>query len=408
MSFDAAVPPRAAVPLMGTAALIRMAFTGANLQQVASDLMGRAAADEADANALLDLATVLLLCNLNEVGEKVQAHALALRRCYRLEPKHPAKLRLLAVMVPGDLMANAPLPFLFEESDILLTIVFVYPDEDLPEELPEHDLVFVAVSQSERTHALLGRLAEGLARARRAVVNSPRGIALTCRAHAFRVLQGVPGLLMPPTRRTSRTRLCQALRSATEVTAEEDMAFPWLIRPVDSHAGHGLATVAGAAELRDYLAVHASEDLYVSPFVDYRSADGLFRKYRVVLIDGTAFAAHMGISSHWMIHYLNAGMAESAAKREEERAFMETFSAEFAVRHKDALAAVGERFGLEYLVIDCAETRAGELLVFEVDPGSVMHSMDPDELFPYKRPTMARIYAAFRAMLITRAARRPV
>jgi glutathione synthase/RimK-type ligase-like ATP-grasp enzyme len=176
-------------------------------------------------------------------------------------------------------------------------------------------------------------------------------------------------------------------------------AFPLIIRPLDSHAGHGLEKVASLEALDTYLAGSVEHEFFISPFVDYKSADGLFRKYRVVLIDGVPFAGHMGISSHWMIHYLNAGMTESAEKRAQEEQFMRHFDDSFAMRHASALRALSDHFGLEYLVIDCAETAAEELLVFEVDPGAVIHSMDPPTLFPYKAAQMQKVFAAFRAML---------
>jgi len=62
---------------------------------------------------------------------------------------------------------------------------------------------------------------------------------------------------------------------------------------------------------------------------------------------------------------------------------------------------------LKLLVImgpgDCSETPDGKLLVFEVDSGAVVHSMDSAELFPYKAPQMESVFAAFRKMLRTRA-----
>ena len=84
---------------------------------------------------------------------------------------------------------------------------------------------------------------------------------------------------------------------------------------------------------------------------------------------------------------------------------MATFRSDFAARHHAALAAIAARAELDFLVLDCAETPTGELLLFEIDPGAVVHSMDPDDLFPYKRANMALIYAAFRAMLVRAAGR---
>ena len=78
---------------------------------------------------------------------------------------------------------------------------------------------------------------------------------------------------------------------------------------------------------------------------------------------------------------------------------MAEFDDDFAVRHKAAFKAIAERTGLDYLPIDCAETRDGKLLVFEVGTAMIVHSMDPPDLFPYKRPQMGKVFKAFQAML---------
>ena len=107
----------------------------------------------------------------------------------------------------------------------------------------------------------------------------------------------------------------------------------------------------------------------------------------------------MAISQHWMINYINADMKDSAEKRAEEARFMIDFDIDFAVRHRAALDAIAERVGLEYLPFDCAETQDGKLLVFETGTNMIVHAMDPPDIFPYKRPQMEKVFAAFRAML---------
>jgi hypothetical protein len=100
-----------------------------------------------------------------------------------------------------------------------------------------------------------------------------------------------------------------------------------------------------------------------------------------------------------MVHYLNAGMTESAAKREEEARFMTTFDHDFAMRHEAALGAIAERVGLAYFAIDCGELKDGRLLLFEADVAMIIHAMDPPDMFPYKGPQMRKVFAAFDAML---------
>jgi glutathione synthase/RimK-type ligase-like ATP-grasp enzyme len=184
-----------------------------------------------------------------------------------------------------------------------------------------------------------------------------------------------------------------------------ELAFPIVVRPRGSHAGVGLARVDDGASLERYLADRQEQEFFISRFVDYSDEDGLFRKYRVVFVDGRAYACHMAIAERWDIWYLNAGMTASASKRLEEETFMHTFDIGFARRHQAALATLVERVGLEYFMIDCAETGDGSLLIFEADNTAVVHNMDPPSVFPYKSPQMLKIFDAFAAMLERRARR---
>jgi hypothetical protein len=81
---------------------------------------------------------------------------------------------------------------------------------------------------------------------------------------------------------------------------------------------------------------------------------------------------------------------------------MQTFEAGFALKHHIAFEEIDRRVGLEYYSMDCAETIDGRLLVFEIDSGAVVHSMDPVDIFPYKAPQMERVFTAFHQMLMRR------
>jgi aromatic-L-amino-acid/L-tryptophan decarboxylase len=392
--------------LMGLATLMRMVFSGADTTLLSQQLLTRAANDGDDANALMDLSILLHLRFNHELASALQAQALQVTRAYSLDAARPPRIRLLALMSPGDLMTNAPLEFLLENSDVTLHMQYLVPGRSMPESLPAHDVVFVAVGESAATRELLNELEQQVTVLPAPVLNLPQHVLKTSRDAASELLAGAPGIVMPVTARISRSDLDsigQGQRPPGDVLAAGD--FPLIVRPLDSHAGRGLKKLESRADIADYLASMADEDFYLSPFVDYRSADGLFRKFRVVLIDGKPYAGHMAISGHWMIHYLNADMSGKAEHRAEEAHFMEAFDTGFARRHAHSLRAISRRIGLDYMVIDCAETGRGDLLVFEVDSGAVVHAMDSAELFPYKQPQMQKVFTAFRAMLAGAVAR---
>ena len=112
----------------------------------------------------------------------------------------------------------------------------------------------------------------------------------------------------------------------------------------------------------------------------------------------------MAVSQNWMIHYLNAGMTESADKRVDEAQAMMHFDAAFAVRHRDAFTALHGRLGFDCYSIDCSELSDGRLLVFEADSAAIIHLMDPEAMFPYKHVQMRRVFDAFGDLLRRRMA----
>ena len=374
---------------MGLAVLMSMACAGTPLVDTAKALMARVARDPHDAEALLDLSIISHLWFKHDIGLASQARALEIKRHYRL-PARNESLRLLALMHPGDLAANAPLEFLVQDSDVTLELLFLDPDAPFPATLPRHDLIIVAIAESAGSAPLLQKIAQALPAV--PLLNRPERVARLSRESVSAMLRGLPGVDIPPAAPVTRA----------ELERGAPFAYPVIVRPLDSHAGQGLEKIDDAAGLQHYLAQHGEARFTVSPFIDYRNSDGLYRKYRVAIVDGRAYAGHMAISEQWMIHYLNAHMSESEAKRAEEAAFMAHFDTDFGERHGAALAATAQAAGLDYFVIDCAESPSGELLVFEIDSAAVIHGMDSADTFPYKQAQVRKIFAAFRALLQSR------
>jgi len=379
-----------AAPLIGLACLARMAFAGADLAPVKQALLDRLARNENDANAWLDLSVVLQLAGQRDLGLTMQEFALQIQQLYSVPAAvSPPAIRLLAILSPGDLAGNNALEFLTEDSDIDLHLLYVRPGLLLPRTLPEHDLAIVAVCESDRNRLLLRHIDRLVRSWPRPVLCAPGRIARLSRDGASRLLASIPGAVMPPAARIQRRELAR-LNAA---------AFPLIVRPMDSQKGHGLRKLDGPEEVAAYLREHTEACHYVAAFIDYRSPDGLYRKYRIVLIDGRPYACHMAISDRWVVHYMNAGMVESAGKRAEEARFFETFDDDFARRHRAALDAIAGRLELPYVGLDCGQASDGKLLIFEVDSGMTVHAMDPLDVFPYKLPQMRKVFAAFRRML---------
>lgn len=393
---------------IGLAPFLRLSIAGDDLRPVAQALLERARQAPDTPGLWMNLATAFLTLGERALGLDIQAQALQQQRRFTLPARRqPARCRLLVLLAAGDLAENTPIDCLLEDSQVELIYQYVSAADPLPADLPAHDALLVGLSATAASRPILDALVARLAHWPKPVINAPQYIPNVERETASALLQGVPGLQIPATWPVDRATLAAIAGGAQPIgDAFPGCRFPVILRPLGAHGGHGLARLDSPAEMVAYLAAEPDPHFYLSNFIDYSGPDGQFRKLRVALIDGRPFACHMGVSSHWMIHYVNAGMYEDAAKRAEELAFMEGFAA-FAARHAGALAAIHQRSQLDYVCIDCAETRDGELLIFEIDHAMVVHAMDPEDLFPYKQVHMQKVKQAFEDYLDRLQAPRP-
>jgi glutathione synthase/RimK-type ligase-like ATP-grasp enzyme len=392
--------------VIGLAKLAKMSFDGADMAPLWTQLTARFSEDQANAEARQTMYAALMeMCLIDQMrgdperGLQFQAQALEECRLYQIPATAaPAKLTILGFVMAGRINANTPIEFLIEDTEITLLLLYVSPGCPLPE-VPEHDLAIVLVAESEQAKPVLRELENLTANWPRPVLNKPDQVPQIGRDCLYQLLAPIAGVQIPAT-------VC--VKRGAIHSLPHGVRFPMIIRPVDSHAGDGLEKVDSATEAEDYLERHSETEFYLSPFQDYRSADGQYRKYRIMIVGGQPFPCHMGISDHWMIHYLNAGMTESAEKRREEAQFMDCFQADFGRRHGHALAEIADVLGLDYFGLDCAETPSGELLIFEASTALVVHRMDPPEIFPYKGPHMAILFQAFQDLLFRKANFSPV
>jgi hypothetical protein len=397
--------PGTSADRVGFAKLTTMAFSGIDLRPLQQQLMSMVAAGTAGAGEALDLSLISQLLGDKPAGMAIQAEVLAFHQLYRSPcSAETPRLRVLALAAAMDMGGNTPIEFLLEDSGIELQTLYVVAGVELPSPLPEHDVAIVIASDSEECRDALRKIDRVAARWPRPLLNPPKLIDNLDRDKLHRLLDGIEGLDIPATHGVTRAQLSE-LAEARIPLAEiaKDVHFPMIVRPRGSHAGVGLARINDRNAISRYLAGRPEQDFFVSRFVDYSGDDGLYRKYRVVIVDRRAYACHMAIADRWDIWYLNAGMAFSESKRQEEADFMRDFDDGFAARHNSALTAMIDRVGLDYFTIDCAENDNGELLIFEADNTAVVHNMDSPEQFPYKPAQMRKIFAAFAAMLYRRA-----
>ena len=302
----------------------------------------------------------------------------------------PAQRTVLALSRVARWEANAPLELVVDPERTTIHRYFFFDDDvELPGEAPPAcDVLFNTIAESEEALAALALAGRFATAAGRRPINPPAAVAALTRASVARRFAGSSTILAPVVERVAAADL----RARTPVA-------PCIVRPVGSQAGFALARIDDAESLHAYLAEHPHEAYFVAPFVDYRSADGLYRKYRIMFVAGVPYPCHLAISPRWMIHYYNAAMADHAWMRQEEAHFLAAPEKTFAGALGEALREIAAAVPLEYFGIDCAITSEGRLLLFEADAAMLVHGTDPADVYPYKRAAFARIQRALTALL---------
>ena len=290
---------------------------------------------------------------------------------------------VLALAVPGDFQANLPLPMLLDASTQLHTLTLTGRTRGLPD-LPAVDCVFIAIAEDERHHEALDQADALAARLGLPTINHGGTIASLSRAGVSRRLAGLTDAVVPAHAARGRDQLACA-------------PVPFIVRPLGSHAGRDLTLIRDRAGLDAYLArPNLGETFTTAPFVDFRGHDGLYRKARIVFVDGEPMPVHLAIHNDWAIWYYNAGMTLSEARQSEEARFLADLTAWAGPRATAALHELAARIGLDYVGLDCAVLPDGRLLVFEVETGMIVHDHDRE---PHKRAAAHAIVAAVNGLI---------
>jgi len=332
-----------------------------------------------------------------------------LRRAIALHPVKfgsvvpPDTQAILALAVPGDFQANVPLGRLLGAA-CAVHILWVTHETLLrielgTLELPPVTATMVVISEAAGHLSAIG-MADQIAQfLGLPTFNRGELIARTSRVSVADTLRDITCLVVPP---------CVLFDNRQQPASH---LFPALVRPQQSHAGRGLFLCASPTEFA--ASVGSPDDdgesgaSYVTRFIDYRSRDGLYRKYRVVFVDGEPYPVHLAIHDRWAIWYYNARMENFPDRRDEEARFLGDIDAYLGPEAMTALRHIASRIGLEYFGLDFGQLDDGRLVLFEVETGMLVHADDPPGIFPYKAAAICRIRDAFVAMLSARYSPRP-
>jgi hypothetical protein len=223
------------------------------------------------------------------------------------------------------------------------------------------------------------------------VVNHPAAVLGLGADRVAAAVADVPDLVVPRVFRLS----------AEEVEAAQ-IYEPWIARRCGSDAAEATALVADQGALLRFAADHPG-DVYLSEVLDFASADGLYRKYRVRVVDGEPVPEHVFIDRNTQVHPDSSRKvaAENLAFLEEERQFV---SAPCAPEIDAVLRRVHERVGTDFYAVDFAMLPNDRLLLLGL--GAAMQAGDTRSIVPWSKDVLRSIVGRFSTLLRRKASER--
>jgi tetratricopeptide (TPR) repeat protein len=346
-----------------------------------------------------DADSLYCLGNMRQKAGDLDGAQAAYVRAAQLQPvicrpaaQSPAQFRVLALFAP--FAGNTPTEYLLTGThyDASTLAVFAGRDYDLAALRRGADLVFNLISDADQAQAVLpmvSTLVDGLGLP---TLNPPHKVRETTREIIAQRLDGIAGC-----RVAKVMRLAPHASSITALEAAASFAMPVLVRPAGTHGGDDFEKLDTLSEAAAFVQRQPDAEHYLIEYLDYRSADGYFRKYRFIFVGDEILPYHLAIGSDWKLHHDSTDMIDHAWMQQEEQTFLADPSVFFSAANDEALRAIRDIIDLEYFGIDCGLDASGNLVVFEVNASMLVHPHN--EKFPYKAPYVERIKQVFDAML---------
>ncbi len=287
-------------------------------------------------------------------------------------------------------LGNTPDRHLLPQSRFTRLFWFVeYASDVQIAALPPFDLAFNGIGDADETGPTAANVARFVTTCAAPILNLPAAVERTRRQLAPALLGDIDGLVVPACARLAAATLAEL--GLVEAARRAGIAAPFIARPVGSHGGTGARLVNRAADTPRF----GERDVYVTAFRDARSADGLFRKHRMIFVGGKPYPYHLASGPSWLVHYETSGTAAHAARRAEELRFLEDPEAALGPIAMAAVREVGRRLALDFAGIDFAVLPDGRALFFEANATMLVHPEDPAGPLAHKNPHVARILEAF-------------
>ncbi len=232
------------------------------------------------------------------------------------------------------------------------------PKQEL-EPIPAIHAIFNEISDADthkitlaKTQALYNTFSEELP-----FYNAPDNVKKTTRDNIYQLLQGIDKLHVPKTVRLQP----KSPSDIYKVIEKEGFEYPVIFRQAGDHGG--ISTIKLDDTTEEFFAFPLDgRDYYLTQFVD-TVKDGIYTKYRLVVVDGKVYLVHALFSENWLVH----GKTQLKDREADKLKISNHFPKEVIPLIQPIVTEIYNRLELDYFGIDCHIDNDMNLLAFEIN-----------------------------------------
>jgi len=228
------------------------------------------------------------------------------------------------------------------------------------------DVIFNEITDPDSHSVALANCKKFIAGLGKPAINHPDAILNTSRDLIATNLSDITGLKMPLTVRI-KPRSPDEVETAIKASK---FSYPVIFRQAGDHGGVSTILIHSREEIVKLMYSYALDgrSFYLTQFVDYQSSDGLYRKYRLVIVGNSLILRHMIINDGWLIHANSRSfMAGKLAMQQEEEQVISSFKTQLGPKLVKTISEISKKLKLDYYGIDCSINAQGEILAFEIN-----------------------------------------
>jgi len=254
-----------------------------------------------------------------------------------------------------DLGNNKPLPLL----------LFGGRAEQPPLNIPQRpDLIFNQISNPD-THSIalercvdVCRRFDGIP-----VINHPDAIKETARDAVYQKLHDIDGVRFPKTVRC----VPESPEHVLELIESEGFKLPVIVRTAGEHNASNMVLVESSDHLEKlHTLAFDGSDFYIIEFIDCSDENGIFKKQRILIMDGKAYPRHVFFGPDWLINSKAIDFMLENPQVGDLLGLMDELD-ERMPRLEPALNEISKRMKLDVFGIDCDILDDDTLVIYEAN-----------------------------------------